>query len=1074
MNSRLTRIGGEADLRRYAARGRKSLQPAQTKIIVGMGTCGLASGAREIFEAVQDEVQSHHLPYRVSSTACIGWCSQEPLVDVRLPGKPRITYGRMDPQKARDLVRGLADEDLKLAWAIGFLTGDQNPVSGRGTRYCNQGARLDGVPRYEEIDLFRHQVRLVLRNCGLIDPSSLDEYIARKGYAALRSALERFQPTQIIAEVDRSGLRGRGGAGFPTGKKWEAMRKQTKTPKYIVCNGDEGDPGAYMDRAVLEGDPHSVLEGMIIGAYAMGASEGIIYVREEYPLAVERMQHAIAQAEEAGLLGDNIFNSGFSFRIRIAKGAGAFVCGEETALIASVEGRVGEPRPRPPYPVERGLWGCPTCINNVETWANIPVILMRGGEWFSKIGTATSKGTKVFSLVGAVNNTALIEVPMGISLRQIVHEVGGGIPNGRKFKAVQTGGPSGGCIPESLLDLPVDYESLTKAGAIMGSGGMIVMDESNCMVDIAKYFLTFLADESCGKCFPCRKGLQRMLEIVTRISEGNGTEEDLTTLEDLSWLVRETSLCGLGQTAPNAVLATLRHFREEFESHVKHKRCPAVVCRGIVSSPCQYLCPLETDVPAYLALTAQGRYREAMEVIRRTNPFPAICGRVCMAHCETHCRAGESGKPIAVKEIKRFLSDWELAAGEPPPVQPFKKQHEERIAVVGAGPAGLTAAYFLAQWGYEVTVFEALPVAGGMLAVGIPEFRLPRRLLQLEIDAIARSGVTIKTNSPVKDIDALFAQGFHTVLIAVGAHKNRRLGIPGEKVEGMVDPIAFLKKVNLKEAAPLLGQNVAVVGVVGGGNTAIDSARTALRLGAKNVTILYRRSRAEMPAAESEVQAALDEGIKMEFLVAPTRVISEQGRLTAVEFVRMHLGEPDQSGRPRPIPIEGSEFTLPLDALIPALSQDPDLSFLKTESGIDTRQGTVGIDPETFMTARPGVFSCGDAVTGSGDVTTAMATAKTAATVIHKYLRSQPLTREYHVTKPSIIVPPMEGLGGEEASIPRPEMPMMPAGERRRTFDEVELGLKEEAAVREARRCLRCDWDPQRLQQFETEEAVPK
>jgi NADP-reducing hydrogenase subunit HndC len=583
MDSSPTRITCQADLRRCATQGRKSLLPRKAKIYVGMGTCGLAAGAQEVYEAIQEEVARLNLPYLVTPTACIGWCSQEPLVDVRLPGKPRVTYGRMDAHKAKELIRGLPQGDLKLNWAIGFLTGDENPVSGKPTRYAHKTARLDGVPRYEETQLFRHQVRMVLRNCGLIDPSSLDEYIARHGYFALARALGSMKPEEIIAEVTRSGLRGRGGAGFPTGKKWEAMRRQRKTPKYIICNGDEGDPGAYMDRAVLEGDPHSVLEGMVIGAYAMGATEGIIYVREEYPLAVERVQGAITQAETVGLLGDNILNSGFSFRIRIVKGAGAFVCGEETALIASVEGRVGEPRQRPPFPVERGLWNCPTCINNVETWANIPVITMRGGDWYARIGTSTSKGTKVFSLVGAVNNTALIEVPMGITLRQVVQEVGGGIPGGRRFKAVQTGGPSGGCIPEKLLDLPVDYESLTMAGAIMGSGGMIVMDESNCMVDIAKYFLTFLADESCGKCFPCREGLQRMLEIVTRISEGNGAEEDLRLLEDLSWMVRETSLCGLGQTAPNPVLSTLRYFRDEFVAHVLDKRCPAKVCKQLIT-----------------------------------------------------------------------------------------------------------------------------------------------------------------------------------------------------------------------------------------------------------------------------------------------------------------------------------------------------------------------------------------------------------------------------------------------------------------------------------------------------------
>jgi len=578
-----TRIANLTDLLHAAARGRKTLVPKYPKILVGMASCGLAAGADEVYEAIQEEIARLQLPYVVASTGCVGWCSQEPLVDVCLPHKPRITYGRMDPHKARQLVQGLRDGQLKSEWAIGLLTGHDEPVARTRTRYSKLSAHVDGVPRYEDLDLFRHQVRLVTRNCGVIDPASLDEYIARSGYFALHWALTAMRPEEIIKEVVGSGLRGRGGAGFPTGKKWEVMRRQPATPKYIICNADEGDPGAYMDRAVLEGDPHTVLEGMTIGAYAMGASEGVIYVREEYPLAVKRMLEAIAQAESAGLLGDNIFHSGFNFRIRVVRGAGAFVCGEETALIASVEGRVGEPRQRPPYPAQSGLGGKPTCINNVETWANIPVIVMRGGDWYARMGTKSSKGTKVFCLVGAIKNPTLIEVPMGITLRQIVYEIGGGVPQGRKFKAIQTGGPSGGCIPESMLDLEVDYESLTQAGAIMGSGGMIVMDSSTCMVDIARYFLTFLADESCGKCFSCRKGLQRMRQIVTRITEGRGSEADLELIEDLGWMVRETSLCGLGQTAPNPVLSTLRYFRDEYLAHVREKRCPAKVCKELIT-----------------------------------------------------------------------------------------------------------------------------------------------------------------------------------------------------------------------------------------------------------------------------------------------------------------------------------------------------------------------------------------------------------------------------------------------------------------------------------------------------------
>lgn len=582
MSTRPGQIAALSDLRAAARRGLHTLRPDVGKIWIGMATCGRAAGAEDVHAVIQEEVARLQLPYVITATGCIGWCAQEPLVDVRLPGQPRISYGRMNVRKARDLIRGLPEGDLKLAWAIGFLTGHDNPVTNHRLDFAPSGVRLDGLPAYEELALFQHQLRWVLRNCGIIDPASLDEYTARGGYLALSRALTR-ERSEIVAEVSRAGLRGRGGAGFPTGTKWDAVRRQPATPKYIICNADEGDPGAYMDRAVLEGDPHSVLEGMLIGAYAMDAAEGVIYVRDEYPLAVERLRQAIAQAEAAGLLGDHIFHTDFSFRIRIVKGAGAFVCGEETALIASVEGRVGEPRQRPPYPAERGLWGKPTCINNVETWATIPLIVMRGGDWYAGVGTEGSKGTKVFSLVGAVNNTALIEVPMGITLRQVVYDLGGGIPEGRRFKAIQTGGPSGGCIPESLLDLPVDYESLTRAGAIMGSGGMIVMDESNCMVDIAKYFLTFLADESCGKCFPCRKGLEQLLEIVTRIAQGKGREGDLQLLEDLGWLVRETSLCGLGQTAPNPLLSTLRYFRDEFVTHVREKRCPAKVCRELIT-----------------------------------------------------------------------------------------------------------------------------------------------------------------------------------------------------------------------------------------------------------------------------------------------------------------------------------------------------------------------------------------------------------------------------------------------------------------------------------------------------------
>ncbi|MCK4267004.1 MAG: 4Fe-4S binding protein, partial [Thermoplasmata archaeon] len=418
---------------------------------------------------------------------------------------------------------------------------------------------------------------------GILNPNNIEEYIGLGGYSASGKALCSMQPEEVIEEIKKSGLQGRGGAGFPTGFKWEFCRKAKGDVKYIVCNADEGDPGAYMNRSLLEGNPHSVLEGMLIGAYAIGASEGIIYIRHEYPLAVKTIEIAMDQMREYGLLGKNILGTGFDFTINIVPGAGAFVCGEETALIASIEGKKGEPRQRPPFPAQKGIWGKPTNINNVETWANIPLIINKGAEWFSKIGTEGSKGTKIFSLVGKINNTGLVEVPMGLTLREMVYDIGGGIPNGKEFKAIQTGGPSGGCIPKELLDLPIDYKKLAEAGSIMGSGGLVVMDEDTCMVDVAKYFLGFLQEESCGKCLTCREGIERMLEIVTDITEGNGTMEDIGLLEDLGCVVKDASMCGLGQTAPNPVLSTLRYFKDEYLAHIQEKICPAGVCRALIN-----------------------------------------------------------------------------------------------------------------------------------------------------------------------------------------------------------------------------------------------------------------------------------------------------------------------------------------------------------------------------------------------------------------------------------------------------------------------------------------------------------
>ena len=573
------------DLKQIEEKGVRLLCPERTKIMVGMGTCGLSTGAGEVFETISEEVETQKLDWIVSPTGCVGFCQEEPLVDVLQPGKPRITYKEMTPERTQELIRVLAAGEIKKEWVLSKVEEEKNLVEDRISRYPRGSSPngLEEIPTYEQLPFYAKQLKIAMRNCGLIDPENIEEYIARGGYKTLYRVLKEFQSEQVTAEITKSGLRGRGGAGFPTGRKWDICSKAAGDIKYIIGNGDEGDPGAYMDRSILEGDPHSIIEGMIIGAYAIGAREGYIYVRAEYPLAVKNISTAIKQAEDYGLLGENIFDSGFNFTIKVGRGAGAFVCGEETALIAALEGRVGEPTLRPPYPAQCGLWGKPTNINNVETWANVPVIIARGADWYTQYGTETSKGTKVFSLVGKINNTGLVEVPMGITLREIVYDIGGGIPDGKKFKAVQTGGPSGGCIPERFLDLPMDYERLKEVGAIMGSGGMIVMDEDICMVDIAKYFVEFLKSESCGNCTSCREGIERMKEILTDITEGQGREGDIELLEELSEVVKGTSLCALGGTAPNPVLTTICYFRDEYEAHIREKHCPARVCKALVS-----------------------------------------------------------------------------------------------------------------------------------------------------------------------------------------------------------------------------------------------------------------------------------------------------------------------------------------------------------------------------------------------------------------------------------------------------------------------------------------------------------
>jgi NADH-quinone oxidoreductase subunit F len=580
-------IQSAEELEKIRAQILASRDPKEICIAVAGGTCGFARGASELINAFKIEIKKNGLEKRIKLrvTGCQGFCAVEPIV---LIYPKKIFYQRVKSEDVSDIILQTVLKE-RIVERLLFV----DPLTKKKIIY------EDDIPFYSK------QRRMLLANNSRLDPNDITDYIAIGGYGALAKALSKMKPQQIIEEVSKSGLRGRGGAGFLTGRKWRFCKEaKSDHTKYIVCNADEGDPGAYMDRSLLEGNPHSVLEGMIIGAFAIGAREGFIYIRNEYPLAVKTFGNALEQAREWGFLGKNILGSDFDLKIEVSQGAGAFVCGEETALISSVEGRIGEPRPRPPFPAQKGLWKKPTNINNVKTWANIPLIINKGADWFSKIGTETSKGGMIFSLVGKINNTGLVEVPMGITLREMLYDIGGGIPNNKKFKAVQTGGPSGGCIPAELIDIPVDYERLTEAGSMMGSGGMVVMDEDTCMVNVAKYFLQFTRDESCGKCTPCREGIWRMLAILDRISSGRAKEEDLGLLEEMAFMIKETSLCALGKTAPNPVLTTIRYFKDEYLAHINEKRCPAKVCPELIRYSiladkctgcmvCKSVCPVE-------------------------------------------------------------------------------------------------------------------------------------------------------------------------------------------------------------------------------------------------------------------------------------------------------------------------------------------------------------------------------------------------------------------------------------------------------------------------------------------------
>ncbi len=1015
--------------------------PRKRKVLVCRGTGCVSGGGDNVYKALKAELKKQGVTgAEIDFTGCHGFCQQGPNVVVEPDG---IFYTHVDADDAADIVTS----HLRDGQPVERLF-YHDPVTG------------EAIPGYADIKFYQEQERIVLRNCGHINPERISDYINRGGYQSLKKVVFMMAPEEVIDIIKSSGLRGRGGAGFPTGTKWEFCRKAAGEQKYMICNADEGDPGAFMDRSILEADPHAVLEGLAIAAYAIGASEGYIYVRAEYPLAVERIRKALEQAQEKNFLGKGILGTDFNFTVHIKEGAGAFVCGEETALIASIESRRGMPRPRPPFPANSGLDGKPTIINNVKTLATVPVIIEKGADWFAGIGTEKSKGTAVFALTGKIANSGLVEVPMGTPLSHIINNIGGGIPRGRQLKAVQTGGPSGGCIPARFIDTPIEYETLAGLGSIMGSGGMVVMDEATCMVEVARYFLSFTQSESCGKCTPCRLGTRQMLEILTRITEGRGRDEDIESLLSIAKTVKECSLCGLGQTAPNPVLSTINYFRSEYEEHIREKKCPAAVCETLMISPCQHTCPAGINIPKYVAHIAEGEYKEAIETIRERNPFAAVCGRICHHPCEGRCRRGDLDEPVAIRTLKRFAADWYAEHGsETGDIEPFPVTKREKIAVVGAGPTGLACAYFLAQEGYPVTVFEALPVGGGMLSVAIPEFRLPSAAIQQDIDYIIKRGVEIKYGTPINTnftVEDLKNDGFASVFIAAGAQRSQRLGIPGEveDIEGLYYGLRFLRDVRL-------GREVTVgnrVAIVGGGNVALDAARTALRIGAGEASIYYRRSRDEMPVSDIEYDEAVAEGVNISFLASPTRITSNNWKVTGLQCIRMTLGAPDDSGRRRPVPVSGSEFTAEADTVIAAVGQAPDLSFLPADSALErTRWETLVVDSNSLVTNVTGVFAGGDFVTGPGMVVEAVAAGRRGAIAIDKYLRGDDTRVEIYDRKVKVAEGAAPELEESWELKPRSKVKTLPLPERRASFEEIELGFTEDVARREAKRCLRCD-----------------
>jgi NADH-quinone oxidoreductase subunit F len=1046
----MTKIQDIAAFSEVREAGLAKLLPSKPRITVGMGTCGSGNGAEAVYHAFASEIDSRGLAVQLAPVGCFGFCAEEPLVNVWVPGRPMLILHRVQPNHVDGILNGLSHGKLPPPEIVLCKVEEWDHLTG----HLKYGYGYPELPHWHEVPFFKGQVKIVLRNCGLINPDDIEEYIAIGGYQALYKVLIEGNPAAVIEQLKAAKLRGRGGAGYLTGNKWEFLRTAQSSEKYIICNADEGDPGAYMNRNEIESDPHALLEGMMIGGYVTGATKGIIYIRAEYPLAVLRLERAIDQARAYGVIGDNVLGRGFKFDIEMVEGAGAFVCGEETALLESLEGHSGRPRPRPPFPAQKGLWGKPTNINNVETWYNVAPIVSKGPAWFTETGSAKSAGTKVFSLVGKIRSTGLVEMPLGTPLAKFIYDIGEGGTNGRDIKAVQTGGPSGGTIPADMFDTPVDYETLAQLGSIMGSGGMVVLDEDNCMVDVARYFIEFTRSESCGKCIPCRVGLDKALRMLNRFTVGTATQEDIEALDELCRMVRDTSLCGLGQSAPNPVLTTLRHFRHEFEDHIRAKRCRAGVCEDLALSPCENSCPLHMNIPRFLELYKEGRLEDAFLSVILDNPLPASTGRVCQHPCDDRCRRSAVDESVNMRDVHRLIADSVFLSdkfeGMVEKVLARKMEPTGReVAVVGAGPTGLACAYYLALLGHSVTIYESRPAAGGMLRYALPEYRLPKKVLDKEIELIERLGVKFQFNVNVGDTVGLNDLGhqYDAVFLAIGTWKEAWVYLPGTELTGVIPALPFLEGVAREEKVPV-GKKVVIIG---GGNAAIDSARSARRLGA-DVTIVYRRERKDMPAIPEEIEAAEHEGAKLVYLAAPHRIVGDKGgQVRALEAVKTKLGEFDTSGRRRPIPTD-EVIRIDCDTVILAVGEKVDPDFCKA-SGLTLKEaGTIEVERYSLETSRERFYAGGDLITGASNVSNAMGFGKRAARNIDKRLMG---TKRFTAIWPEFdyAQEPPEKTSESGRHVPGE----VAAAERVKDSREVSLGLTSVAALEETRRCLRCD-----------------